>query len=83
MFYTKIWSSETPSVIIPVLESQRYMLRRNLLYTGVTRAYQKVTLIGEREAIDECIRNSEKGRRNTLLKERLRFRYQKKFGRKP
>ena len=53
------------------------MLRRNMLYTGVTRASQKVTLIGEREAVDECIRNTEKGRRNTLLKERLRFRSKK------
>jgi exodeoxyribonuclease V alpha subunit len=49
----------------------------NLLYTGVTRASQKVTLIGERDAIDVCIQNSEKGKRNTLLKERLNFQYQR------
>ena len=73
----KSQGAEAPSVIIPVLNSQRYMLHRNLLYTGVTRASQKVTLIGEREAIDACIQNSEKGKRNTLLSERLRFQYQK------
>ena len=57
----KSQGAEVPSVIIPVLNSQRYMLHRNLLYTGVTRASQKVTLIGERDAIDVCIQNSEKG----------------------
>ena len=40
----KSQGAEVPSVIIPVLNSQRYMLHRNLLYTGVTRASQKVTL---------------------------------------
>lgn len=73
----KSQGAEAPSVIIPVLNSQRYMLHRNLLYTGVTRASQKVTLIGERDAIDVCIQNSEKGRRTTLLSERLKFQYQK------
>ncbi|WP_420808628.1 ATP-binding domain-containing protein [Anaerolactibacter massiliensis] len=75
MLSTKIWSSETPSVIIPVLNSQRYMLRMNLLYTGVTRASQKVTLIGERDAIDTCIQNSEKGRRNQCHSIGLRSRW--------
>ena len=75
----KSQGAEAPSVIIPVLNSQRYMLRRNLLYTGVTRASQKVTLIGERDAVDACIQKSEKGKRNTLLRERLKLQYQKTF----
>ena len=42
-------------MIIPVLNSQRYMLRMNLLYTGVTRASQKVTLIGRTTGGGSCV----------------------------
>ena len=46
----KSQGSEFKSVIIPLLKSYYIMLKRNLLYTAVTRAKSKVILVGERQA---------------------------------
>ena len=46
----KSQGSEFKSVIIPMMKSFYIMLKRNLLYTAVTRAKSKVILVGERQA---------------------------------
>ena len=45
----KSQGSEFPIVIMPVVRSHRKMLRRNLLYTGITRAKNFLILCGEPE----------------------------------
>ena len=47
------------------------MLARNLLYTAVTRAKEKVCLIGEKQAFDMAIRNTDYKFRNTMLRQRI------------
>lgn len=69
----KSQGSEYKSVIMPFLSSQKCALfQRNLIYTGVTRAKEKVTIIGDKDAISYCIRTDNGFKRNTLLEERLR-----------
>lgn len=68
----KSQGSETKCVIIPLLSAHRCPLfRRNLFYTGVTRASECIILIGDQNAIDLCINVADKGIRNTTLADRL------------
>ncbi len=68
----KSQGSEYPVVIIPVTESCRVMLKRNLLYTGITRAKEQVILVGQKKMLDYAIDNVDTGRRNTMLAEFLK-----------
>jgi exodeoxyribonuclease V alpha subunit len=63
--------SEYPCVVIPVTTSAWMMLRRNLLYTAVTRAKQLVVLVGAKKAIARAVRATGAGRRHTALDHRL------------
>jgi len=47
------------------------MLRRNLLYTGVTRGKRLVVLIGQRKALAIAVKREEAGRRWSKLAEWL------------
>ena len=47
------------------------MLRRNLLYTAVTRAKAKVILIGQKQAVFIAIHKCDVGQRNTVLADRI------------
>lgn len=69
----KSQGGEYPVVIIPVLKCFYPMLKRNVYYTGITRARQKVLLIGSRQALAMAISNTDAGKRNTLLAKRLRY----------
>ena len=53
----KSQGSEYPAVIIPMLTQHYAMLRRNLLYTGVTRGKRLVVLVGQKKAIAIAVRN--------------------------
>ena len=64
--------SEFKAVMIPVLWSQVHMLRRNLLYTGITRGKEIVCLFGQAAAVRNAIWTEDTTKRNTLLKTRLR-----------
>src|SRR5271169_1560511 len=64
--------SEYPAVVIPLTMSSWLMLRRNLLYTGVTRARKLVVLAGSRRALAAAVRTKGSGRRHTALDHRLR-----------
>ncbi len=68
----KSQGSEYPVVIIPVHESQAIMLRRNLLYTGVTRARELCILVGTRKAIAMAVGQEDTARRLSGLADRLR-----------
>ena len=70
----KSQGSEYDCVIIPLLSSQKCPLfKRNLLYTGITRAKKKVILVGDKRALSTCIQQSDTNKRNTLLSERLKY----------
>ena len=67
----KSQGSEYPVVIIPVHESQFIMLKKNLLYTGITRAKKQCILVGTRRAIAIACQTEDTKKRYTLLKEKL------------
>jgi len=73
----KAMGSEYDTVIIPMLTAHRIMLTRNLLYTAVTRAKGRVLLVGQKKALFMAISKTRKGKRNTLLAERMRLYYEK------
>jgi exodeoxyribonuclease V alpha subunit len=64
--------SEYPCVVLPLSTSAWLMLRRNLLYTAVTRAKRLVVLVGSKRAIARAVRTEGAGRRYAALAERLR-----------
>ncbi|MBO1913542.1 ATP-binding domain-containing protein, partial [Microvirga sp. 3-52] len=67
----KSQGSEFPIVIMPVVRSQRKMLKRNLLYTGITRAQKFLILCGEPEEFKAGIARTDELSRQTTLQERL------------
>ncbi len=68
----KSQGSEYAVVILPVTASHHVMLQRNLLYTAVTRAKERVILVGTKSALNTALANDRTKRRYTLLAERLR-----------
>ena len=73
----KAMGSEYDTVIIPLLTAHRILLNRNLLYTAVTRAKGRVLLVGQEKALYMAVSKTRKGKRNTLLAERMRLYHSK------
>ena len=69
----KSQGSEFPAVIVTLLPEHHVMLRRNLLYTAVTRARRLCVVVGEPRAIEQAVRRVDSGRRHTGLARRLRI----------
>lgn len=67
----KSQGGEFPIVILPVVKSYYRMLRRNLLYTAITRSKKFLILCGEEEALEWGVKNKESSERQTSLKRRL------------
>lgn len=67
----KSQGSEYPVVILPMLKSFYIMLKRNLVYTAITRAKSKVILIGQKSALFMAIHKNDIDERNTLLGDRI------------
>ena len=64
----KSQGSEFPMVIMPVVRSYYKMLRKNLLYTGLTRAKDFLILCGEPETFVRGVQNiADVSRRTTLV----------------
>lgn len=61
----KSQGSEFSTVILPIIRAQGRMLQRNLFYTAVTRAKERVWLIGEASAVSKAIANDKVVHRNT------------------
>ena len=68
----KSQGSEYPAVVIPILTQHYAMLRRNLLYTGITRGKRLAVLVGQPRAIAIAVRNVAGRRRWSKLDEWLR-----------
>ena len=67
----KAMGSEYDTVIIPILRSHAILLNRNLVYTAITRAKNKVFLVGEKTMLMMAIHKNETGKRNTMLGKRI------------
>ena len=65
----KSQGSEYPAVVIPMMKQHYMMLRRNLLYTGITRGKRMVVLAGQRQAIGMAVRGKVESRRWSKLEE--------------
>ena len=78
----KSQGSEYPVVILPMLPCFYRMLKRNIFYTAVTRAKQKVIIVGSQNAIRQAIRSNDTEKRNTVLGERVKAEFQKMCGQK-
>lgn len=68
----KAQGSEYDVVIMPLTTSHYSLLRRTLLYTGLTRAKSKCIIIGTRRALEIAIRTDDGRARATTLAWRLR-----------
>jgi exodeoxyribonuclease V alpha subunit len=69
----KSQGSEYPAVVIPLHTQHFLMLRRNLLYTGITRGKKLVAIVGSRRALARAVGQADEGRRYSLLADRLRL----------
>lgn len=67
----KSQGSEFQTVIMPITRSYMKMLRRNLLYTGITRAKNFLILCGDPEVFKFGVQRTDDLQRLTTLKDRL------------
>ena len=67
----KSQGSEYPAVVMPVTMNHYMMLRRNLIYTGVTRGKRLVVVVGQRKALGIAVRGSGDQHRWSKLRELL------------
>ena len=68
----KSQGSEYPAVVIPLLSGPKQLFNRNLLYTGVTRARNCLTILGSKETLEGMIENNQENMRYSGLSARLR-----------
>jgi exodeoxyribonuclease V alpha subunit len=67
----KSQGSEYPAVVIPIMMQHYMMLRRNLLYTGITRGRKLVVLVGQKKAVGIAVKGKVETRRWSKLAEWL------------
>jgi len=67
----KSQGSEYPVVVIPISTQHYMMLKRNLIYTGITRGKKLVVLVGQKRALAMAVKGKQVERRWSKLKERL------------
>jgi exodeoxyribonuclease V alpha subunit len=68
----KSQGSEFKAVVLLASRAHWIMLQRNLLYTGMTRARERLFLIGQPDALRRAVENNPSVARNTMLAEALR-----------
>lgn len=76
----KSQGGEYPCVIVALLKCHYMMLRRNLLYTAMTRARKLLILVADRQAVEIAISNNRRERRYSLLGQRLRALFNREKG---
>lgn len=64
----KSQGSEYPIVVLPVTMQHFVMLKRNLIYTGVTRGKKLVVLVGQKKALAMAVKGKQTLKRLTGLK---------------
>lgn len=63
----KAQGSEFPNVVLPVVSLYRRMLRKNLLYTAITRSQRSLIICGEIDAFMKGIETVDANKRYTTL----------------
>ena len=67
----KSQGSEYPIVVMPLTKAHYMMMKRNLVYTGITRAKSLCVLVGQKQTLYMAINTLDTTKRNTYLKEFL------------
>ncbi len=67
----KSQGSEYPAVVVPVTTHHYVMLRRNLLYTAITRGRKLVVIVGQKWALEKAVEEASDLRRYSTLREQL------------
>lgn len=67
----KSQGSEYPAVIIPLTMQSYMMLRRNLIYTAITRGKRLVVIIGQKKALAIAVKDNTSSHRYSKLREWL------------
>lgn len=62
---------EYDRIVMPLVTGFHHQLQRNLLYTAITRARDKVVLCGQQEALAKAVFNAKEDDRMTLFLDRL------------
>lgn len=68
----KSQGSEFKVVIIPAFMGSPFLMNRNLLYTGITRAKELVTVVGYPSALKYMVNNTKSAERYSSLGERIK-----------
>jgi exodeoxyribonuclease V alpha subunit len=63
----KSQGSEYPVVVMPITRSHYTMLKRNLVYTGITRAKKLCVLVGDGSMLGQAARTQDTVKRKTYL----------------
>lgn len=71
----KSQGSEYPVIIMPISMQHLIMLKKNLIYTGITRGRKLVMIVGEQKALAIAVQSDVKQGRYTKLKEFLKSAY--------
>ncbi len=71
----KSQGSEFNMVVIPILNEYGRMLYKKLIYTGITRAKNKLILLGEVNALNQSVINEKENNRKTNLVNKIKERY--------
>ena len=69
----KSQGSEFDTVIMPICNDYKRMLYKKLIYTGITRAKNKLIMLGELDAFYYSVQNDKEILRKTSLKEKLMY----------
>lgn len=71
----KSQGSEFKSVIIPIFDGYKLLQTRNLLYTAITRAKENIVLVGDKNVMNNMIRNNTINSRYSNLENRIKHFY--------
>ena len=67
----KSQGSEFKVVITPAFMGSAFLMNRNILYTGITRAKELVVVVGNQKALKYMVDNTNSMERYSSLKERI------------
>ena len=67
----KAQGSQSKVIVLVILLRHQYMLDRNLIYTGISRAQELLVVVGSRQAVKRAVDNVRIKDRNSFLTERL------------
>lgn len=71
----KSQGSEFKSVIIPMFDGYKLLQTRNLLYTAITRAKENIVIVGDKNVMNNMIRNNTINSRYSNLEKRIQHFY--------